>query len=274
MIDDLGDRMKEYEKVTTARKAFKGQPIIARLDGKAFHTFTRGLQRPFDQRLTNLMVDITKHLVDKTNACVGYTQSDEITLAWYVDSFSQAEYPFGGRFQKMESILASMATAFMNKNLTKYLPEKADSMPLFDCRVFTVPNITEAYNAILWRQQDCTKNAISMAAHHLLGHRAILNKSGAEKQEMMFSQCGVNFDEYPWQFKRGTFVRRVREVRLLTQEQLEKIPQQYRPQGPVERSFIDVCDFWLTKIANPVEVLFFGKKPLLKSELDNCQCSL
>ena len=134
--DSLGDRMKMYEAPTTSRVIFKGQPIVARLDGKSFHTFTKGLSRPYDERLKNLMVAITKELVDRYGAKIGYHQSDEITLVWYIQSDSQQEYPFGGRVQKLESILASTASAFMNKNLADYLPEKVSAMPVFDCRVF------------------------------------------------------------------------------------------------------------------------------------------
>ena len=136
--DSLGDRMKMYEATTTGRVIFKGQPIVARLDGKSFHTFTKGLQRPYDERLKNLMVAITKELVDRYGAKIGYHQSDEISLIWYIQSDSQQEYPFGGRVQKLESILASTASAFMNKNLADYLPEKVSAMPVFDCRVFAV----------------------------------------------------------------------------------------------------------------------------------------
>ena len=81
----LGDRMKSYESLSTSRKAFKGQPLVVRLDGKSFHTFTKGLARPFDQRLSSLMVETTKALVDRFQAKVGYTQSDEITLVWHVE---------------------------------------------------------------------------------------------------------------------------------------------------------------------------------------------
>ena len=253
--DSLGDRMKMYESATTGRVIFKGQPIIARLDGKSFHTFTKGLRRPYDERLKNLMIAITKELVDRYGAKIGYHQSDEITLVWYIQPDSQQEYPFGGRVQKLESILASTASAFMNKHLTEYLPEKSSSMPVFDCRVFAVPNLTEAYNTLVWRQQDCVKNAITMAAQSVYSHKALHGKSGEEKQEMLF-QKGINFNDYPFWFKRGTFVQRMKVFKELDAEQLEKIPEIHRPTGPIERTVIEECDFWLTKLVDPVNVLF------------------
>jgi len=255
--DSFGDRMKQYESPTTSRVAFKGLPIVARLDGKAFHTFTKGLKRPYDTRLTELMVALTKELVDRYGASCGYTQSDEISLVWYVEANSVSDYPFGGRLQKLESLLASFAGAYFNKMLASYLPEKVDAIPTFDCRAFVVPTLLEAVNTLIWRQQDCTKNAITMAAYAYYSHKECMNKNGAEKQEMLFKK-DINFNDYPYFFKRGTFVRRVKELRHLSESQLAKIPPQHRPTGPIERSFIDVEDIWLTKQTDRIGVIFYG----------------
>lgn len=257
----LGDRMKGYEQPSTARVAFKGQPLIARLDGKSFHTFTRGLRRPYDERLSALMRDTMVALVDRFNASIGYTQSDEITLAWSIATDSTAEFPFGGRFQKLDSLLAAYATAYFNRHLATHLPEKADELPTFDCRSFVVPTLLEAYHAILWRQQDCTKNAISMAAQALFSHASLQGLHGPQMQEKMWAERGVNFNDYPAFFKRGQFARRVKEARVLTAEQLARIPEQHQPTGPVLRSFVDVMDLWLAKLQDPVGVLFYGVPP-------------
>jgi tRNA(His) 5'-end guanylyltransferase len=258
MTDDLGDRQKAYEAASTSRRAFKGQPLIARLDGKAFHTFTKGLPRPYDERLTRLMVATTKALVEQYQATVGYTQSDEITLVWYQASHDTGEYPFGGRFQKLDSLLAAYATAHFNRHLAEHLPEKADRLPVFDCRSFVVPNLVEAYNCVLWRQQDATKNAVSMAAQSMFSHRELQCLSGAMMQEKMFAERGVNFNDYPTFFKRGTFVRRAEYERHLNQQELKRIPVQHWPTGPVRRSFIDTLDIWLTKQPDGVAALFGG----------------
>lgn len=262
----IGDRMKLYEQPSTSRQAFKGQPLVCRLDGKNFHTFTKGLKRPYDERLTNLMVAVTKSLVDAFGATVGYTQSDEITLVWYTPADSQVDYPFSGRFQKLDSLLAGFASAKFTKWLGTYLPEKDDWTPYFDCRSFVVPSLQEAYHVVLWRQLDATKNAISMAAQSMFSHKELQGLTGKMMQEKMWAERGVNFNDYPAFFKRGTFVRRVKESRILSEEQLSKIPEQHRPTGPVQRSFIDTVDIWLSKQPSGVAVLFDGA-PVMEVEV-------
>ena len=254
----LGDRMKAYEAPTTARKAFKGQPIIARLDGKSFHTFTKGLRRPYDEDLSRLMVVTTMYLVDRFGASVGYTQSDEIQLAWFIDSTSQSEYVFDGRLQKFESLLAAACTAVFNRDLQTYLPSKGAELPIFDCRAFVVPNLLEAYHAFLWRQQDCTKNAISMAAQSMFSHKSLQGLHGAEMQEKMWAEKGVNFDDYPAFFKRGTFVRRMKVFKPMDEDVAKRLAAKgvTVPTAPIERSEIQKSYAWLSKLDDPVSFLF------------------
>lgn len=255
----IGDRMKAYETPSTSRIAFKGQPLIARLDGKSFHTFTKGLKRPYDERLSSLMVDLTAQLVDRFGANIGYTQSDEITLAWYTTPDSAVDYPFNGRFQKLESVLAGYASAYFSAQLqTDRIPEKKGHVECFDCRAFVVPSLLEAYHSFLWRQQDATKNAISMAAQSMFPHKSLIGLNGKMMQEKMWVEKQVNFNDYPYFFKRGTFVRRSKYSRQLNEDELALIPSKYWPAGPVERSFIDRLDIWLSKQEAPVDVLFKG----------------
>src|SRR5690606_33290828 len=165
----LGDRMKLYERAESARRCMPLLPICARIDGKRFSRFTAGLARPYDQRLSRLMIEVTKYLIEHSHARVGYTQSDEISLLYQAESFNQQVF-LDGRVQKLTSILASMATAQFNALLSEYLPERAGALALFDCRVWTVPNREEASNVFLWRERDATKNSISMAAQHHYSH--------------------------------------------------------------------------------------------------------
>src|ERR1700678_949770 len=150
MNDDLGGRMKRYEAAEAGRRLMPLLPALARLDGRAFHSFVRGLARPFDSRLSELMIDTATFLVRETSATVGYTQSDEITLAWVPDALDTQVF-FDGRIQKMTSTLAALCAAYFNRRLPAFLPsEFADRMPVFDCRVWNVPTFEEAANTFLW----------------------------------------------------------------------------------------------------------------------------
>jgi tRNA(His) 5'-end guanylyltransferase len=263
--DDFGDRMKGYEAAETERVLMPLLPIYARIDGRCFSGFTRGLDRPFDRRITRAMLETTRYLVEETHARIGYTQSDEISLVWQQDRFD-SEVFFNGKVHKLVSVLASLATARFNHVCLaeEDLRERTQTMlPVFDCRVFQLPNRTEAANAILWREKDATKNAISMAARCFYSHKELHGKSGPQMQEMLF-QKGQNFDAYPAFFKRGTFVRRITEERPLTPEELERIPERHRPppETLVTRSRVVEIEMPVfTRVLNREAVIFEGAGP-------------
>lgn len=270
MSDDFGDRMKMYEMAEAGRKLMPLLPVIARIDGRSFSKFTKGLERPYDVRLSKLMVATTKFLVQETNANCGYTQSDEITLGWYASTFD-SELFFGGRISKMTSTLAALASVYFNKEMPNYLPEAwQDKMPTFDSRVWNVPNIVEGANAFLWREQDATKNSISMAARAYYSHKELIDKNGSEMQEMLW-QKGINWNDYPTFFKRGTYVQRKKVVRKFTADELEKLPPKHEifknPELAIERT--DYLELELPKLAtivNRPEVIFFGEEPKFMTE--------
>lgn len=261
----LGDRMKRYERMEAGRRFLPLLPICARIDGKRFSRFTQGLARPYDPRLSRLMIDVTRFLVEESHARVGYTQSDEISLLYHSDS-PDVQVFLDGRVQKMTSILASMATARFNALLPGCLPEKAGQIAFFDCRVWGVPSREEAANAFLWREQDATKNSISMAARCHYSHTTLHGKNGAEMQEMLF-QKGVNWNDYPAFFKRGSYVQRRVVRRPFRAEELAALPPQHdahrNPDLVIERSETLVLDVPpLARISNRVEVLFDGAEPV------------
>lgn len=268
MKDNLGDRLKGLEGAESGRKFMPQIPIYARLDGRGFSKFTKGMDRPFDSGMTSAMIETTKYLTNKTHARIGYTQSDEISLVWLADRSDSGVF-FDGKIQKMVSVLASMATvAFITELMkTERMYDYAARMPHFDARVFQVPNKIEAANALLWRELDATKNAISMAASHHFSHRDLVGVNGKEKKEMLMT-VGVDFDEYPRPFRHGTFVQRRTSERCLTTAELLVIPEKHRPtEGAlVTRSSIEPIDMpSFIDVANRVEVIFDGAAPLLKT---------
>lgn len=261
MRDEHGDRMKKFERLGTEDKLMPGLPIIARIDGKTFSTYTRGMQCPYDADMMMAMISTTEFLVEQMQADVGYTQSDEITLLWRNEDL-RAELPFGGRRFKLISLGAAYASAHFIRIADSIWKEKKNRTAVFDCRVWQVPNRMEAANTLLWRVKDAVKNSISMAASAHYSPKQLHGKTSKERQEMLFVK-GINWNDYPSGFKRGTWVRRLKARRLLNEEELTRIPEEYRPYGPVERTDIVVEDIPpFGKLTNRVEVLFEGAEPV------------
>lgn len=266
----LGDRCKFYEQEFAPRKLFDSLPVICRLDAKGFHNFTKGLQRPSDPGLKQLMKNTTKFLVEMTNARVGYTQSDEITLLMYNDSQDTQGF-FDYKRDKINSVLAASASVFFNKGLVEYLPSKIGQSPVFDSRCFNVPSQKEAVAAVLWRVRDCVKNSITMAASCYYSHNELHLKNSAQKQELLW-QKGINWSAYAMDFKEGSFFQRVKRIGTFSAEELEALPEKHKarsdPSLTFERSSVESIDMPpFEKITNKVDVLFYGAKPLLPTAI-------
>lgn len=269
MKDDFGDRMKEYESAEAKRRFLRGLPVVARIDGKRFSRFTADLARPYDERLSRLMVATTRHLVEETAAMAGYTQSDEISLLYHqVDEKSQMF--LDRRVQKMTSILTSIATAFFNSRLPAHIDEKAGEVALFDGRVWAVPSKVEAANTFLWRESDATKNSVSMAARVYYPHDAIEDRTMSEMHEMLFRK-GVNWNDYPAFFKRGTFVLRRTVFRRFESSEIESLPPLHaartNPELTIARSEVRPVEMPpFGRVKNRVDVLFNGAEPICATE--------
>jgi len=224
MQDSIGDRMKGYEEQFRSFSVPR-IPLIIRLDGRAFHSFTCGLERPFSQSFHNLMVATTKRLVSETDALLGYTQSDEISLLLYTHSH-RSQLWFGGNIQKIVSISAALATAFFNANLKHHLPIKADtSLPLFDSRAFNISR-EDTPNYFLWREQDATRNSISMAAQAVFSHSQLQGISCSRMQDMLMER-GINWNDYPSCQKRGTYIQRKLVNTTFSIEELSELPPKH-----------------------------------------------
>lgn len=261
--DNFGDRMKLYEEQECGRHFMPLAPIYARLDGRSFHSFTKGMSRPFDFDFIGVMQSVTKFLVGETGATVGYTQSDEISLAWVVDDFKSETF-FNRRVFKMTSILAGLASSKFATIAARTWPERmAKACPCFDARVYTLPNEDELVNCFLWREQDATKNAITMAAQAYFSHKELHGKNGAQKQEMLFSK-GVNFNDYPADCKRGAYFKRVLTSLPIDEATRLRIPEAKRPEKDqmVIRSAVKQLDLpQLGSIRNRADVLLRGMEP-------------
>lgn len=223
--DSLGDRMKGYENISRIYLTHK-IPVIIRIDGKAFHTFTRGMKKPFDRVLMESMQTTMVGLCSNIQGCVfGYTQSDEITLVLTdYDKITTSPW-FDYNVQKMSSISASMATLIFNREFVKRVAtvgemyaeawhtseeedkymatlEKAiEGGAMFDSRVFSIPK-EEVCNCLIWRQQDATRNSIESAGRAYYSDKELFKVNCSGIQELLH-QKGVNWNDYPTDFKRG-----------------------------------------------------------------------
>lgn len=264
---DLGDRMKLYEGIEARRFFLPRLPIIARLDGRSFHAFTRGLKRPYDDDFRKCMVETSKYLVDETHCKFAYTQSDEITLGFYYEDYKSEPF-FGGRIQKLVSVLAGLATAKFNQQVGLYLPDKASLLPVFDARVFNVPTLEEAANCVLFRTLDCDKNSVHMAASCHFSDAALHKVNTTQKIEMLRDKKGIEWESYyPTPFRNGVFVQRGLVHRHLTDDELSRIPEKHRPIEPVLRSVLhEISEPRFLHVTNKVGFLFNNEAPEVGKE--------
>lgn len=208
--DSLGDRMKDYEQ-RAFRQLLRRVPLLLRCDGKAFHSWVRGLAKPFDPNLKQCMdYAMYKLCNDIEGARFGYSQSDEISILVcdYQDIGTQAWFDY--RANKIESVAASICTAAFNQACLKFLPEqyKKRGPALFDARAWSLPK-EEVTNYVLWRQRDCEKNSVSQLAMSQFSHKQLMNKNGSQKQDMLMLEKGVNWNNLQTIYKRGTAAYRV-----------------------------------------------------------------
>lgn len=200
----LSVRMESYESKEASRIFTPFLPIVVMLDGHDFSSYTKNLDKPFDERMVTTMQDTTKQLVAHVGADIGYTQSDEITLIFINDS--DKSQPFlEGRIQKTVSVLASACTIYFNTNALINMPgAHAGKIPMFDCRAFQTPSLTEACNALIWRQQDAKRHSIRSAACSRFSRKECAGKD-QEALLCMLSKVGIEWDNYPSKFKYGTW---------------------------------------------------------------------
>ncbi len=224
MKDALGDRMKDFYEDRSRFKLARRTNTIIRIDGKAFHTYTKGLKRPFDEGLMEDMNKTTEYLCQNIQgAKFGYVQSDEISiLITDYDDISTHAW-FDGNLQKMASIAASLATAKFNQlrmvrscwdgnDVEGYLDSddlEKFKLAMFDARVFQIPYQEEVLNYFIWRQQDATRNSISSVAQAYFSSKELHGKKTNQMQDMLMLEKGINWNDFTPREKRGSLIRKV-----------------------------------------------------------------
>lgn len=211
MKDALGDRMKDqYENRTRAHLPRRTYTLI-RVDGKAFHTFTRNCKRPYDENLMSLMDATAFQLCQEIQGAVcAFVQSDEISILLTDFAKPTTDAWFDGNIQKITSVSASIATAAFNSEMLMFggnEDDRFEGLAYFDSRVFTIPDPTEVENYFIWRQQDASRNSLQMVARSLYSHKELEGKKTDELHELIH-QKGQNWNNHPDGFKRGRMVVR------------------------------------------------------------------
>ena len=264
--DSLGDRMKQYEGIPKT-SLMRRNPVIIRIDGKAFHTFTRGFQRPFDDILIESMQETMKYLCENIQGCkIGYCQSDEISLLITdYENINTAAW-FDYQVQKMCSIAASMATLAFNRvfwekirdldhdyyeyptkefnELIEIYYKALEKGAMFDARCFSIPK-EEVCNYFLWRQNDCVRNSIQMVAQANFSHKQLQNKSCDELQEMLWQEKNINWNDFETVKKRGSCCTKTGKhtiVDIQTGEQKERLIWEIDKDIPIftqDRNYIE-----------------------------------
>ena len=249
--DELGKRMKDFYENVPKTRLVRRTPVAIRIDGKAFHTFTRGFEKPFDEVLGRAMRETMKYLCENIQGCVlGYTQSDEITLILIDYKKLNSSAWFDYEVQKMCSISASMATMAFNKyfsemvmqlesdvaqeyetdgdtewviKMEKYLKayrKSCEKGAMFDSRCFNIPK-EEVCNLVYWRQLDATRNSIQMVGQANFSHNELQGKSCNMIQDMLLTQKNIIWNNYPVVCKRGSACIKVHGLNM---EELKERP--------------------------------------------------
>jgi tRNA(His) 5'-end guanylyltransferase len=234
MKDALGERIKSQYEDRTRFSIPRRTYSIIRLDGKSFHTYTKGLNKPFDEGLITDMDSAIVALCKQVQGMVfAYTQSDEISLLLTDFATTQTNAWFDGNIQKIASVSASIITAEFNKLrwirrniIEETVTGKSHFNPTntayFDARVFTIPDPTEVYNYFVWRQQDCMRNSVSMVAQSLFSHKELHGKSTVEMQEMMFQKHQLDWSYYNQSHKNGRLIIKEEYLSKVDKENVDK----------------------------------------------------
>ena len=289
-FEELGTRMKSYEQQITSQRLIPMLPVYARIDGRAFHTFCKGLQKPFCMELVETMQEVCKHLVFETKAQLGYVQSDEISLCW----LSPEKAPFDGKTYKLQSVLPSMATTKFNNYITttyftgkqiqdtmSHITEVASNEawkklfhkcialnPSFDCRVFQLPNEIELANCFIWRELDAVRNSVQMVAQANFSHKSLQGLNSKQLQDKLLTEKDINWNDLQDELKRGTYFTRVNIEKDLPDEIWNKIPEDKKPETrKVTRTIVEKYKLPIMKnVLNKSGVYFYNETPQMKQD--------
>lgn len=229
-MDSLGDRMKKNYEGPNRHFLTRRVPVIIRIDGRAFHTYTKSLEKPFSPYLTINMIESAKALFEEQGCKLAYVQSDEASFLFTDYDDLNTEAWFGYNQSKLESVAASIFTAKFNSN------NKFQQLANFDARAFNVPR-EEVANYFLWRAKDWHRNSLQMYARSVFSHKELHNKDSNEIHEML-NLLNMNWADLHPQLKNGTFLKLVRQKEISMLVETYDVKDNYEEINKLVNEFI------------------------------------
>jgi len=207
MKDSLGDRIKKYESITK-HSALPNMPLVVRVDGKAFHTFTRNCIKPFDKYIIGGMLRAAMYTATKMQGFkAAYVQSDEVTFVLTDYDTHQTDGWFDYELPKIISTSAALMSVSFLDIMKELKPEyiKPNNLPTFDARAFNVPK-NDVINMFLWRALDWKRNSVQMYGQSVFSHKEMQGWNEENIKRMLIHR-GFDWDkDLSNQTKYGTFI--------------------------------------------------------------------
>ena len=255
-FDDVGDRCKEAERRMLKVASISNEDsFIIRVDGRAFHTFTRGLHKPYDEDFHKCMKQAASTVLTQLKAQFAYVQSDEISYVFTAKGTDGFTHPFNGRKDKLLTVVASLTSVAFMKALDAnvFLAGTSDRLPHFDARLVDVfgdeATIEDILHSVMWRENDAMRNSVAMLAQSVFSQKELQGKNIAMQIEMLNQKMVPWMGQHEWA-RRGTYLRSVTETRPLTESERMRIPEAVRPdpdttftRSSVKPFFFDSWDF-------------------------------
>lgn len=201
--DNLGDYLKTIEHNCTTLKIDGRGYVYARLDGRSFHTLTRGLERPFSGKFATVMRETALEVAKHFHADICYVQSDEISLGWFPLEKDNSEFSFSGKLHKLTSVMASYCSAAFILKYEYQFEDEPKQIPAFDCRIMDVSEDDFA-KFFLWRAKDCFKNSVSAISEANFGSKAVHGKHGGERLTML-EMADIRLSDFDSRLIYGTY---------------------------------------------------------------------
>lgn len=267
--DPLGDKVKALEDVANDRCFAPNAYLLARVDGRAFHTFTKGMAKPADLWLLDSMIHAAVDTAADFKSRLAYVQSDEATFCWHYDTPTQGALPFNGRVQKLCSLIAGVFSAAFIDALVTRDPQRylaLGRVPAFDCRIWEVPGSQEQLEAFAWREKDAVKNAVSTAACTVATPSELAGLKHRERLALLEAR-GFEWESLPLTYRAGAYIRRQSRMAEIDAETLERIPEVKRPAPGTfflrHETAVDPALQSVYQIYNAHEFFDYGAEPLI-----------